>query len=194
MNKKPTITVLLVALLAPAILWIGATSPAQVAGQANAQVALVWQATNSNGASVLLPTGVDVVQHQSYKEFKALMVSHVKAEIPEAIRNSWPFQRFEVDDEGHKPEFEVRDFLDAQLTLLNAARDTAAEELQLPNPPDFSLTTGEPAFINYDYWNNTQQCLHAYPISLGGIPWTVTDPAIGATATLLIRVLWKSDI
>ena len=194
MTKNTISVTLLVAVLAPTVLWLGATTVTPIPDKANVYVSMGWSIGESNEASALLPTGQGLPNHPDYQDFKQAVRNLIKAEIPEERRNAWPFQKFEVDENGHKPESEVRDFLIQQLDLLNLSRDDEAEEAGLPNPPDFTLTTGMPFLINYDYSQGIGQCGHMYKVSLGGVPLTHSDLTIGATAYFYFQAAWKSDL
>lgn len=173
---------------------VAGAAPTPQGNQVDSPIRIGWEIRSDSPASALLPSGASLNQHSAYLGFKALVKAEIIAEIPEPTRNAWPFRATEVDGLGHKPESSVRDYLEDVLDELNSARSAQATALGLSDPPDLSLTTGEPFSVVYTYNNNTQTCSHKYGVSMGAVPWTVTDSAIPATADFFVQLSWDTRL
>jgi len=173
---------------------VAGAAAAPQGNQVGSPVRIGWEIRPGSPAGELLPSGPSLTQHQGYLGFKSLVKGEILAQVPEATRNAWPFRATEVDVLGHKPESSVRDYLKNVLVELNSARSEYANENSLPTPPDLSLTTEEPFSVVYTYNNNTQTCAHKYGVSMGGVPWTVTDSAIPATADFFVQLSWDTRL
>lgn len=162
--------------------------------QVTAPITVGWEIRPGGAAATLLPFGSPLAQHPSYHPFQDQITAAILGELPSDIRNAWPFNQSTVDANGHKDEEDVKAELEAALTALNERRDELAVENSLPDPPDFSLTSGAPMSVKYKYWNDTKTCIHTYQLSLGGVEWDLADGAIPATATFFVELAWDSRI